>query len=55
MYEGPVTESHNLVQGRDLILSELMLDKLLSYIRVSLSNLVQVHNNIYPFILNGKV
>ena len=38
MYEGPVAERHNLVQGRDLILPELMLDKLLSYSRVGFCN-----------------
>ena len=55
MYEGPVAESHHLVQGRNIVFSELMLDKLFSHTRVSLSYFIQVHDYIYPFIFDGKV
>ena len=37
MYEGPVAESHYLVQGRNIIFSELMLDKLFSHTRIGFS------------------
>ena len=55
MYEGPVAETHHLVQSRDLIFSELMLNKLSSYIWIAFGYHVQVHHYVYPFIFDGEV
>ena len=55
MYEGPVAEGHHLVHSRDLIFSELMIEKLLPYTWVCFRYHIQVYHDVNPLILYGEV
>ena len=55
MDQSSVAEGHHLVQSRDLILSNLVVEQLLPYLRIGLRYHVQVKDHVYPFVFDGKV
>ena len=53
MDKSPVSESHHLVQGSDLVFSDLVLKKILPYFRIGLRYSVEMQHYVYSFMFNG--
>lgn len=52
MNKSPVAESHYLVQSRDLIFSDFVLEEIFSYLWMVFRYRVKVQYHIYSFMFN---